>query len=185
MDEALCCDICFRAGSRKLPFLCASDARNQIYEVRLKHGHTLLEHGELDKEISALLSRDTSDLSSVSPSDGRLTRIEISDNAAEQKLAEDRTKQIIAKAEELRLTILNAREEMAQQKGQIYKQKRDLEKASNGLETRRRRQLEEIEKSTKMANYRWNSCHAMTVQSRGFLCGERSEERRVGKECPV
>lgn len=172
MDEAVCCDICFRAGSRKLPFLCASDARNQLYEVRLKHGHTLLEHGELDKEISALLSRETPNPSSIQPSYGRLKRIEINDNIAEQKAAEDRTKQIIAKAEALRLTILNAREEMAQKKAQIYRQKRNLEKANNGLEARRRRQLEEIEKSAKMANYRWNSCHALTVQSRGFLCGE-------------
>lgn len=172
MDEAICCDICFRAGSRKLPFLCASDARNQVYEVRLKHGHTLLEHGELDKEISTLLSRDASHPASTQPYDGRISRIEINDNTAEQKLVEDRTKQIIAKAESLRLTVLNAREEMAQKKAQIYRQKRNLEKANNGLEARRRRQIDEIEKSTKMANYRWNSCHAMTVQSRGFLCGE-------------
>lgn len=172
MDEPICCIVCFRLGSRKLPFFCASDARNQAYEVRLKHAHTLLEHGELDKEISGLLSRDRSDPSSIPPSDDRLKRIEINDNIAEQKLAEDRTQQIIAKAEELRLAILQAREEMAEKKAQIYRQKRNLEKASNGLEARRRRQLEEIEKLTKMANYRWNSCHAMTVQSRGFLCGE-------------
>lgn len=172
MDEPICCDVCFRPGSRKLPFFCASDARNRAYEVRLKHAHTLLEHGELDKETSGLLSRDRSDTSSIPPSDKRLKRIEINDNTAKQKLAEDRTQQIIAKAEELHLTILQAREEMAEKKAQTYRQKRNLEKASNGLEARRRRQLEEIEKSTKMANYRWNSCHAMTVQSRGFLCGE-------------
>lgn len=172
MDEAICCDICFRAGSRKLPFVCASDARNQVYEVRLKHGHTLLEHGELDKEISGLLSRDTSGPSSILPSDDRLKRIEINDNTAELKLVEDRTHQIISKAEELHVLIGKAREDMAKKKAQIYRQKRNLEKARNGLEARRRRQLEEIEKSTKMANYRWNSCHAMTVQSRGFLCGE-------------
>ena len=172
MDEPICCDVCFRPGSRKLPFFCASDARNQAYEVRLKHAHTLLEHGELDKEISGLLSRDRSNPSSIPPSEDRLKRTVINDNTAEQKLAEDRTQQIIAKAQGLRLTILQAKEEMAEKKAQIYRQKRNLEKASNGLEARRRRQLEEIEKSTKMANYRWNSCHAMTVQSRGFLCGE-------------
>ncbi len=162
MEKKICCDICFRTGSRRLQFLCPSDARNQLYEPRLKHAQTLVEKAGLDAKISALLSEKSCETG----------LLEVDDKTSQHLLSEDRTQQILVKAEELHISIQKARDEIGEKKAAVASRKKDLEKAGNGLEARRRRQVEELDKSTKMANYRWNHSHAMTVQSRGFLCGE-------------
>lgn len=175
MEGKIQCDICFRNGGRKLPFLCPTDARNQLYEPRLRHAQALLEKDALDKEISALASRDAASESATpqaTVSETQRLRWSIDQTLAEQGLVVDRTQQIIEKADELRASIAKARADIAKKKSSINNRKNELEKARNGLEARQKRVLEDMSKSTKMASYRWNHCHVMTVQSRAFLCAE-------------
>lgn len=172
MEEKPCCDICFRTGSRRLPFLCPTDARNALYGLRLRHGQILLEKTELDEHISSLLAQANEPVVAGQQDQtggAELARLELDDNTAKQKRAELRTDEIIKKADELRLSILQAKEEMAEKKAMIARNKKDLEKARNGLDARRQKQFEEVEKSTKMATYRWNQSHAITVQSKAFF----------------
>jgi DNA-binding PucR family transcriptional regulator len=93
----------------------------------------------------------------------------------EKDQATDRTQQIIAYADELRVKVEEAREEIAKKKAVISRRKSELATASNGIERRRTRQTEEVEKSIRMTKYKWNQTHSVTASSRAFLCGEAAK----------
>lgn len=100
------CDICLRTGGHKLPFLCATDARNQLYEPRMQHTQVLIENEALDREISALLAAEPAETDTTG-----LSRPQVDKIISQSQQAEDRTQQIIAHADELRANIEKAREE--------------------------------------------------------------------------
>jgi hypothetical protein len=170
------CDICLRNGGHKLPFLCPTDARNILYEPRVENARILLEKDALDRQITAIKSpkhvTEPSDEASDSTSRETRTRWDIEIAQMERDIAVDRTQQIIAQADKLRSKIEGAREEIARKKSIIARRKSELSSATNGLESRRARQLEEIEKKIKMTKYKWNQLHGLTAQSRAFLCVE-------------
>jgi hypothetical protein len=169
------CDICFRTGGRKLPFLCATDARNQLYEPRLRHARVLLEKEQLDKEVSALVSRTSIEEvagPSTETTQRSSTRCDVDKLIAERDASVDRTAQIIAQADELRAKVDEARADIAQRKAILAQRKSSLAIARDGLEAKRTKQLEDIERATKMSLYKWNQKHVMTIQSRAFLCAE-------------
>jgi hypothetical protein len=115
---------------------------------------------------------------------GASSRPDIGALKAERDLAIDRTQQIIAHAEELRDKVQKARDEIAKKKAALNKRRQELASASNGLEAKRARQTEDVDKSTRMAKYKWNQVHNVTASSRGFLCGEAAKLyglRRVRK----
>lgn len=165
------CDICLQTGGPKLPFLCPTDARNQLYEPRIQHAQMLLEKDALDREISALLTSRPPDGEGGS-NETEILRPHVDKITAEKEQAEDRTQQIIAHADELRANIDKAREEIARRKAAISRRKTEREAAENGLEARRVRQTEEVEKAVRMTRYKWNQAHSITASSRAFLCGE-------------
>ena len=68
-----------------------------------------------------------------------------------------------------------AREEIAKKKAIISRRKSELATASNGIEARRTRQTEEVEKSIRITKYKWNQTHNITASSRAFLCGEAAK----------
>jgi hypothetical protein len=167
------CDICFRTGGQKLPFLCPTDARNQLYEPRVQHAQVLLENDALDKRITSLLTShsevtEQDDLPAVSRQ--LVDRLTI-----EKEQAVDRTQQIIACADELRAKVERAREQAARRKATISRRKLEREQAASGLDARRARQADEVEKSIRMTKYKWNQLHAVTASSRAFLCGEAAK----------
>lgn len=169
------CDICFRIGGAKLPFLCPVDARNVLYEPRMANARVLLEKDALDRQITAATSDKKAGTSSATKQDLKLGRWDIDSNVAERDQAIDRTEQIMAQAEDLRAKIEEARADIARRKATIARRKTDMESASNGLDQRRTRQIEEVEKVTKMRNYKWNQMHGTTAVSRAFLCGEAAK----------
>lgn len=173
------CEICFRPGGKKLPFLCPTDARNKLYEPRIQHAQVLLEKDALDQQITALLSAQDIEGEEATPSGPDVTVI-----LAEKEQAEDRTQQIIAHADELRKRVLKAKEEIAKKKAALSRRKSELASAADGVEARRTRQIEEFEKAIGMTNYKWNQAHGLTASSRAFLCGEAAKLcglRRVRK----
>jgi len=170
------CDICLRTGGHKLPFLCPTDARNILYEPRVENARILLEKDALDQQIAAItsLKRATElseDGSALALREAR-TRWDIDIAQTGRDISIDRTKQIIAQADKLRSKIEGARQEIARKKTIIARRKSELSSATNGLEARRAKQLEEIDRKIKMTKYKWNQLHGLTAQSRAFLCVE-------------
>ena len=168
------CDICFRTGGHKLPFLCPTDARNALYDPRIQNARVLVEKDVLDREITTLLESKLN-RDETHPHKPTADRADISRLHAEKDETADRTQQIIAHADELQVKVDKAREELAKKKAVISRRKSELATASNGVETRRTRQTEEVEKSIRMTKYKWNQTHSVTASSRSFLCGEAAK----------
>jgi hypothetical protein len=179
------CEVCFRSGGPKLPFLCATDARNRLYEPRINHARVLVERDALDQQITALLATRPQQ-QDAEQNEGRppVAGPAVARVHAEREQAADRTQQILAHAEELRFNVEKAREEIAKKKAVLERRKSDLASATDGVAARRTRQTEEAEKAIRMAKYKWNQTHAVTASSRAFLCGEAARLyglRRVRK----
>lgn len=169
------CDICFRTGGKE--YLCPTDARNLLYEPRIQNAHMLLEKDALEQQINALLS-------SPQPADQSASSLDISAVKAETEQTIDRTHEIIAHADELRAKVEKARAEIAKKKATLARRKEDLASAGSPTDARRTRELEEVQKSIRMTNYKWNQGHNTLAASRTFLCGEAAKLyglRRVRK----
>lgn len=170
------CDICFRGsgqGEKKLHFLCPTDARNLLYDPRIQNARVLLENDSLDRQISSLLAAKQND--NESKTSGEATADLVSGAHAERDQAIDRTQQIITRADELRAKVESAREELAKRKEHIARRKSDLASATNGLDSRRTRQIEDVEKGIRMSRFKWNQAHGTTAHSRAFLCSEAAK----------
>jgi Vacuolar sorting 38 and autophagy-related subunit 14 len=172
------CQICFRTGGHKLPFLCPTDARNALYEPRLENAKVLLEKDTLAKQISPIMS-DKTGTEPTKIQDKELgesrTLWEIEQNDAEGELAIDRTRQIMATADNLRRKIEAAKIDISQRKAVINRRRSELASAVNGLEARRTRQVEDAERSINRTKHKWNLMHLTMAQSRAFLCGEAAK----------
>ncbi|KAH7155529.1 UV radiation resistance protein and autophagy-related subunit 14-domain-containing protein [Dactylonectria estremocensis] len=171
------CDICNRShDTKRLPFLCTVDARNQIYEGRIKNLHLLIENAGLQKQLSDLLADPTL------PTANRKDSLQ-----AQQRLAEDRTTQILAAADKLRDGIKAAREEIKAKKTAITRRRSDIAAVSNGLMERRAKQQKEVERTTSIFKYRWSQTAEDMSGTRAFLCREAAHLcglKRVNKGSP-
>ncbi|KAF7549292.1 hypothetical protein G7Z17_g6477 [Cylindrodendrum hubeiense] len=171
------CDICNRShDTKRLPFLCAVDARNQIYEGRMKNLHLLIENEGLQKQISDLLADTTA------PTKDRKDSLQ-----AQQRIAEDRTTQILAAADKLRNDIKAAREEIKAKKAALSRRRSDIAAVSNGLMERRVKQQKDIERASSMSKYRWSQTAEDMSRTRSFLCMEAARLcglKRVNKGSP-
>lgn len=156
------CDICHRGhDAQRLPFLCAVDARNQIYEGRMKNLQLFLGNERLQSDINDLAT------------DTARPGLDAVDQAlAQQRLAEDRTGQILATADRLREEIQAARDEAKARKAALARRRSDLATAADGLQERRARLQHELDKSTQMARFRWSQTAEDMTRTRSFLCTE-------------
>lgn len=156
------CDICSRIhDADKLPFLCAIDARNSIYDGRIKSLHALLELEDCQKQIEAMVTRTPWS-----------SRIGTEQTLAEQRIIEDRTSRILAAAEKLRQDINDAREEIKNRKAALARRKTDLDSVSAGLVQRRANQQEELDKVIRKTRFQWAQKAEVTANTRAFLCTE-------------
>lgn len=171
------CDVCNRShDTKRLPFLCAVDARNHIYEGRIKNLHLLIENEGLQKQISDLL------VDTTVPSKDRKDSLQ-----SQQRMAEDRTTQILAAADKLRNDIKAAREEIKAKKAALSRRRSDIAAVSNGLMERRVKQQKEVERATNMSKYRWSQTAEDMSRTRSFLCMEAARLcglKRVNKPSP-
>lgn len=170
------CDICYREyDGKRLPFLCAVDARNQIYETRFKHLQVVLERDALESQISSLLD------STAQPSHDAVDKAR-----GNQRLAEARTSHILAAADQLRNDIKAARDEIQARKASLARRRSDLASLSEGLVERRAKQKKEVEKSTQRVSYRWAQSAEEMAMCRSFLCTEAADiyglNHIIGKE---
>lgn len=170
------CDICFRTGGHKLPFLCPTDARNQLYETRVQTAGILVEKDALDREISARFPPPSS--KTGTHEEGPSTVVTPSNY--EQLLAEreqiiDRTNQVLAHADELKAKLERAKDERNKKKAANDRRRAELSSAANGVEARRAKQIHDIEGSTRRIKYRWNQAYNLIGGSRAYLCYEAAK----------
>ncbi|KAJ8066045.1 hypothetical protein OCU04_005138 [Sclerotinia nivalis] len=170
------CDICFRTGGHKLPFLCPTDARNQLYEIRVQTAGVLLEKDALDREISGRFPPPSS---KGRKHEDEPTLVVTQSNydalLAEREKIIDRTNQIIAHADELKAKLERAKEERSKKKAANDQRRADLISASSGIEARRTKQIQDIEGSTRRTKYRWNQAYNLIAGSRAYLCYEAAK----------
>lgn len=163
------CDICCREyDSKRLPFLCPVDARNQLYESRFQHLRLALERDELGEQIDSLLASSGS--IPVQQPDGGQDAVDAA--RASQRRAETRTSHILAAADQLRSEIEAARDEIKARKAALARRRSDLASLSNGLPERRDRQARDTEKSVQRIRYRWAQGAEEMAGCRSFLCTE-------------
>lgn len=163
------CSVCHRPHhARTLPFLCAVDARNRLYQSRVEYAQTLMQTEEAESRVNAVLaSEEGAERREDSGSSVRIAWL-----TAEEQAAADRTNEIIAQADQLRREIDAAREEIAAKKDIIARKKSDLASVTAGTSTRRNRQSEEVERSTQRLRYKWNRSADTMAATRAFLCEE-------------
>ncbi|KAJ9151913.1 UV radiation resistance protein autophagy-related protein 14 [Pleurostoma richardsiae] len=163
------CDICHRSHHpQRLPFLCAVDARNRLYEGRVAHAQALLENDSLEQRIDSFLSNSSS-VARESPSSSKILAENLK---SQEQLAAGRTDEIIAQADRLKAEVEAARRDIEKRKKAIARKRSDLASASNGIAARRTRQLEEAERAIQMTKYKWNRSFENMAGTRGFLCME-------------
>lgn len=158
------CTLCRRSHHPvRVPFLCAVDARNNLYERRVKFAKVLIETDEAERQIEKKASGE------AGANDER-SRVELMRSQEEE--AVDRTSQIIAQAERLRLEVEAARREIEATKDLIARRRADLDAAESGTEARQARQVDDVKKSIQRTKYKWNRNAEVLASTRAFLCEE-------------
>jgi len=158
------CNLCRRSHHPvRVPFLCAVDARNNLYERRVKFAKALIESDEAERQIEKTAS---------GPAGAGNERLRVELMRSEEEEAVDRTSQIIAQAERLRLDVEAARREIEASKDLIARRRADLDSASSGTEARQARQLDDVKKSIQRIKYKWNRNAEGLAATRAFLCEE-------------
>ncbi|KAG6055870.1 hypothetical protein E4U17_002682 [Claviceps sp. LM77 group G4] len=152
MECSICCR---RHDSQKLPFLCTVDARNHIYQGRLKNLQVILEN----ESLRAQFDKPYTDHSPAT-------------SLAQKCLTEDRAEQILAAAQKLREEIKAARDEIRRRKEALARRRSDFASASDGLVQRRVKQQQELDKSIQVLRFRWAQKAEVTANTRAFLCTE-------------
>lgn len=156
------CYICSRPHDpKRLPFLCAVDTRNQIYEGRMKHLQALIESESIRNGVSELLDEH------AGPGKDALDSFK-----AQQAMSEQRTTEILDAADKLRNDIRSARDEICRRKAEVERRKGDLASARDGVKDRRDKQLKELDKSSQMVRFRWSQSAEDMASTRSFLCAE-------------
>lgn len=167
------CDICSRQHHpQRLPFLCPVDARNRLYEGRLAQAHLLMDSGKLENEVSALLSPPDAMSSAMSTRNQAPHLVRAEEWLSEQRQAVDRTNDIIAQADRLRLEIDAAKKDVERRKKAISRRKDDLASVSHGVAARRVDLQQSVERSIMVARTNWDQNHEGIATHRAFLCIE-------------
>lgn len=170
------CDICFRPHGKELPFLCAVDARNQLYPARLEIARVLLEKDALSRQIQAETSlAGASDEKSQALSDNSSARSILDRNVTEKEVVEDRTLQIIAHADELREKIKQAKAIRAAKRSSVQRRRFELASAKNGFEKPWQARIEDADKSIKRTKFKWNKQSETIAEARIYLCCEAAK----------
>jgi HAMP domain-containing protein len=152
------------------------DARNALYEGRFASASAMIEMGQLEQRVSALLNESDSKDAGLN---SHHTRAYIENCASEEQVARDRTAQIISAAEKLQKEVDLAKKDIEERRAAIARRKADLVSASQGITARRNRELEETKSSIRRLKYHWDREHEATAQYRAALCAEVAKLYRL------
>ncbi|KAI0015613.1 hypothetical protein F4780DRAFT_763320 [Xylariomycetidae sp. FL0641] len=172
------CDICQRAHHpKRLPFLCAVDARNALYEGRIAHARLLMEMEGIESRVNKLLLDSDAGPGSSAPK--RPTRAYVDNCTSEHQKAKDRTEKIIASADRLRDEVAASRREIEERRAAIARKKSDLASVTQGVAARRNREVEETRRVIKMTRYTWDREYEAMASYRAALCMEVAKLYRL------
>ncbi|KAI0197691.1 hypothetical protein F4808DRAFT_463558 [Astrocystis sublimbata] len=173
------CDICERLHHpKRLPFLCAVDARNELYEGRIATAKTLIEKDVIEARINKVLGIDDSSSGSSTTKKPRSSAY-VEDCASETSQARETTSRIIASADRLRDEITAAKNEIKERRAAIARKKSDLAIASQGIPARRNRESDETSKAIRMLKYNWDREYEGMTQYKAALCMEVAKLYRL------
>ncbi|KAK3354836.1 UV radiation resistance protein and autophagy-related subunit 14-domain-containing protein [Neurospora tetraspora] len=153
----ICCSLCDRSHHGRVPFLCAVDARNRLYPLRVQNARALIENEELERTVGE-------EEASKKPYLDRLK--------SEMAAANARTAEIMAQCERLKRQTEQTRKEVEKKKDVLARKESDLSAMSTGVAARRNRQLEETQESIRRIRFKWAACADTMVSTRSFLCEE-------------
>ncbi|KAI0976570.1 UV radiation resistance protein and autophagy-related subunit 14-domain-containing protein [Xylaria arbuscula] len=172
------CDICERAHHpKRLPFLCAVDARNALYEGRIANARMLMETEAIESQVNKVLSDN--DASSASATPQRPSRAYIESCASEEYKIRERTERIIASADRLRDEVAAAKKDIDDRRALIARRRSDLADMSQGVSPRRNREKDETRKAIKMKKYKWDRDYEAMTQYKAALCMEVAKLYRL------
>ncbi|PKS09850.1 hypothetical protein jhhlp_004473 [Lomentospora prolificans] len=176
-SDVFLCDICCRPHHpTRLPFLCAVDARNLCYETRVRVLQVLLENESLRTHVDGLLSQSDREMGSTSRSlAAPMNSLVMESLVSRRSITEDRTAQIMARAEKLRADIEAARTEIQAKREANSRRRSDLVSASSGIDIRRTRTLDDTESMALLLRRRWDCKSDQTAATRAFLCMEAAK----------
>ncbi|KAI0146093.1 hypothetical protein GGR57DRAFT_292098 [Xylariaceae sp. FL1272] len=171
------CHICQRLHHPKhLPFLCATDVRNELYDGRIANARLHIEMAELEAQVNQLLL--DSKVADDSPT-SHTSRTYLENCRSEEQIARDRTERIIASADKLRDEVAAVKKNIEQRKAAIALKKSDIAAASRGTAPRRARQIEETLQSTRITKYNWDKDNTGMTSYRAALCMEVAKLYRL------
>lgn len=167
------CDICYREhDARRLPFLCAVDARNRIYEPRMKHLQSLMQNESLQDEVNDDLTASQQPFRRANSRTSQPSSLALDATLAQQRLIEDKTDQILAAADALRADIKAARDEIRERKAALMQRRSDLKSVSTGLDERREKQQMGVQAASRKLKWKWKQTAEDLPEVRAFLCAE-------------
>lgn len=143
-----------------MPFLCAVDARNRLYPLRVQNARALIENEELEHTVG----EEESASKKTKPYLDRLK--------SEMAAANARTAEIMAQCERLKRQTEQTRKEVEKKKDVLARKESDLSAMSTGVAVRRNRQLEETQESIRRTRFKWAACADTMASTRSFLCEE-------------
>jgi hypothetical protein len=164
------CEVCERPHHEsRLTFICAVDARNVCYEGRFRHLQVAMEAESVQDQIDQLVRTGSAGI-------GGGNQEAFNEWArAQRKAAEDRTSQVVAQAERLMRDIMAVREDVKKLRDGLARRRAEISSASNGLASRRSKQLEETERRIATLGLHWKEVADDTGRTRSFLCMEAAK----------
>ncbi|KAH0562108.1 hypothetical protein GP486_003200 [Trichoglossum hirsutum] len=176
------CDICARKYTPRLPFNCATCARNVLYELRFENARTLVDKEALGQQVETSLpsngprevEKPGTSTSAQRPSLVS-SRWDVEQTTAQMEESLERIREIQNQADVLQKDIEHGRAQIAKLKASLAQRRSDYGSAAHNLPTRRTATLESVEKGIKRIDHRWNTLHARTAEARVFLCREAAD----------
>ncbi|KAK3498227.1 UV radiation resistance protein and autophagy-related subunit 14-domain-containing protein [Neurospora crassa] len=156
----ICCSLCDRSHHGRVPFLCAVDARNRLYPLRVQNARVLIENEELERTVGE------------EEAEGPCRKPYLDRLKSEVAAANARTAEIMAQCERLKRQTEQTRKEVEKKKDVLARKKSDLAAMSTGVAARRNRQLEETQESIRRIRFKWAACADTMASTRSFLCEE-------------
>ena len=183
------CGICSQQHSSRLPFHCATCARNAIYELRLQHAQVLVEKESLGQqigtEVKTNLNASEETNQSFKSNGTSLSTFDIEQIYARHAEAQDRTREIELASQEVGDGIKTARETAEELRKALTERREQLQISQRDLEERKSSAYGNINRSIDRARHRWDANHQTIADARSFLsreaaslCGLRQRRRR-------
>ncbi|KAL4813386.1 UV radiation resistance protein and autophagy-related subunit 14-domain-containing protein [Aspergillus spinulosporus] len=172
------CDICTR--TQESAFLCATCARNRLYQLRIDNASVILEREYLGQQIETAINADnepeeclngrgntTAEWEKCRP---RLWTIQKIKN--EQSRSAARIEIVTNHIKSLQSRIKDKSLDISQRKIKLTRQRSDSESAIYQLSERESGMLSGIHNNIKRTDHLWHANHTKTAEARIFLCRE-------------